>query len=148
MWRSFALRTALGVAVAALTLSLLGAGWGWLRAELALRQELDLVLAGEAEGLLHDYRAMGPGALLDAARVSVRRDAPLLILVQTGDGLVLAGHIDGAPVALRGYATLRTPGQLAPAGVGRHPARRHQPGGGRPAEAGGRRRQGPGPRRR
>ena len=113
LWRSFALRTALGVAVAALTLSLLGAGWGWLRAELALRQELDLVLAGEAEGLIRDYRTIGPGALLDAARISVRRDAPLLILVQTADGQTLAGSLDGAPAALRGYATLRVPGEPA-----------------------------------
>ena len=113
LWRSFALRTALGVAAAALTLSLLGAGWGWLRAELALRQELDLVLAGEAEGLIRDYRTIGPGALLDAARISVRRDAPLLILVQTADGQTLAGSMDGAPAALRGYATLRVSGEPA-----------------------------------
>ena len=110
LWRSFALRTALGVALAALLLSLLGAGWGWLRAEVALRQELDLVLAGEAEGLIRDYQSIGPAALLDAARISVRRDAPLLVLVQTADGQTLAGQMDGAPAALRGYATLRPPG--------------------------------------
>ena len=108
--RSFALRTSLGVAAAALLLSLVGAGWGWLRAETALRQELDLVLAGEAEGLIRDYQAIGPEALLDAARVSARRDALLLVLVQTADGQTLAGRIDGAPAALRGFATLRTPG--------------------------------------
>jgi signal transduction histidine kinase len=109
--RSFALRTALIISAAALVLSLLGAGWGWLRAETALRQELDLVLAGEAEGLIRDYQAVGPDALLEAARVSVRRDALLLVLVQTDDGQTLAGHIEGAPAALRGYATLRTQGQ-------------------------------------
>ena len=48
--RSFALRTALAVAGAALLLSLLGSGWGWWQAEQALRQQLDLVLAAEAEG--------------------------------------------------------------------------------------------------
>ena len=48
------------MAAAALLLSLIGAGWGWLRAETALRQELDLVLAGEAEGLIRDYQAIGP----------------------------------------------------------------------------------------
>jgi signal transduction histidine kinase len=111
--RSFALRTALGIAAAALLLSLLGAGWGWLRAEVALRQELDLVLADEAEGLIRDYQAIGPDALLDAARISVRRDAPLLVLVQTADGQTLAGRMDGAPAALRGYATLRSPGEPA-----------------------------------
>lgn len=109
--RSFALRTSLGIAAAALLLSLLGAGWGWLRAETALNQELDLVLAGEAEGLIRDYRAIGPEALLDAARVAARRDALLLVLVQTADGQTLAGHMDGAPAALRGYATLRAPGE-------------------------------------
>ncbi len=105
------MRTALGVALAALLLSLLGAGWGWLRAEVALQQELDLVLAGEAEGLIRDYQSIGAVALLDAARISVRRDAPLLVLVQTADGQTLAGQMAGAPAALRGYATLRPPGE-------------------------------------
>ena len=109
--RSFALRTALGIAAAALVLSFMGALWAWHRAELALRQELDLVLAGEAEGLIRDYQAIGPSALVDAARISLRRDAPLLVLVQTADGQTLAGRLDGAPAALRGYATLYAPGQ-------------------------------------
>ena len=109
--RSFALRTSLGIATAAVLLSLIGAGWGWLRAETALRQELDLVLAGEAEGLIRDFEAIGPDALLDAARVATRRDALLLVLVQTADGQTLAGRISGAPAALRGYVTLRAPGQ-------------------------------------
>ena len=109
--RSFALRTSLGMAAAALVLSLIGAGWGWLRADTALRQELDLLLAGEAEGLIRDYQAIGPEALLDAARVSVRRDALLLVLVQTAGGQTLAGRMDAAPAALRGFATLRAPGQ-------------------------------------
>jgi signal transduction histidine kinase len=109
--RSFALRTSLGIAAAALLLSLVGAGWGWSRAETALRQELDLVLAGEAEGLIRDYQAIGPGALLDAAKVAARRDALLVVLVQTADGQTLAGRMDGAPAALQGYATLRAPGE-------------------------------------
>ena len=109
--RSFALRTALAMAVAALLLSLLGAGWGWMRAETALRQELDLLLAGEAQGLIRDFEAIGPQALLDAARISARRDALLLVLVQTADGQTLAGRMDGAPAALRGYATLRPAGE-------------------------------------
>ncbi len=113
MPRSFALRTALAFAAAALLLSLLGAGWGWMRAEVALRQELDLLLAGEAEGLIRDYQAIGPDVLLEAARVSARRDALLLVLVQTAGGQALAGRIDGAPTALRGFATLRTPGEPA-----------------------------------
>ena len=109
--RSFALRTSLVMAAAALLLSLIGAGWGWLRAETALRQELDLVLAGEAEGLIRDYQLIGPQALIDAARASVRRDALLLVLVQTADGQTLAGRMDAAPAALLGYATLRAAGQ-------------------------------------
>ncbi len=69
------------------------------------------MLAGEAEGLIRDYQAIGPEALLDAARVSARRDALLLVLVQTADGQTLAGRMAGAPAALRGYATLRVPGE-------------------------------------
>lgn len=109
--RSFALRTSLGIAATALLLSLVGAGWGWLRAETALRQELDLVLAGEAEGLIRDYQAIGPQALLEAARVAARRDALLLVLVQTAEGQTLAGRMPGAPAALHGYATLRASGE-------------------------------------
>ena len=81
------------MAAAALSLSLLGAGWGWIRAEVALRQELDVVLASEGEGLIRDYEAIGPEALLDAARISLRRDAPMLVLVQTLDGQPLAGQV-------------------------------------------------------
>ena len=123
--RSFALRTALGIAAAALLLSLLGAGWGWLRADTALREQLDLVLAGEAEGLIRDYQAIGPAALLDAARISARQGGPLLILVQTADGQTLAGRLSGAPAALLGYTTLqpangprlRALGALLPGGI-------------------------------
>ena len=104
--RSFAVRTALGVAGAVLFVSLLGAGWGWLRAEQALRQQLDLVLAAEAEGLIRDYQTLGAQALLDAARVSERRGGLLLVLVQTADGQVLAGRLPGAPTALRGFTTI------------------------------------------
>lgn len=121
--RSFAVRAAFGVAGAALLLSLLGAGWGWLQAEQALRQQLDLVLAAEAEGLIRDYQTLGAEALLDAGRVAARRDGLLLVLVQTADGRALAGRMPGAPAALRGYATLtgdpplRALGALLPGGV-------------------------------
>ena len=108
-----------------LLLSLLGAGWGWLRADTALREQLDLVLAGEAEGLIRDYQAIGPAALLDAARISARQGGPLLILVQTADGQTLAGRLNGAPAALLGYTTLqpangprlRALGALLPGGI-------------------------------
>lgn len=49
--------------------------------------------------------------MLEAARVATRRDALLVVLVQTADGQTLAGRMDGAPAALRGYATLRVPGE-------------------------------------
>ena len=68
-----------------------------MRAEIALRQELDVVLASEGEGLIRDYQAIGPEALLDAARVSLRRDAPMLVLVQTFDGQPLAGRLAALP---------------------------------------------------
>ena len=61
--------------------------------------------------MIRDYQAIGPNALLDAARVSARRDALLLVLVQTADGQTLAGRMDGVPAALQGFATLRAPGE-------------------------------------
>ncbi len=108
---SFAVRTALGLAATVLMLALLGAGWGWLRAEEALSQQLDLILRAEAEGLIRDYQRMGGAALLDAARVSARRDGLLQVLVQTADGVPLAGQLPGAPAALLGYATLSPAGE-------------------------------------
>ena len=56
--RSFALRTALLAAAAMLAVSVLGSAWGWLNAERALRQQLDIILAAEADGLLRDYEAL------------------------------------------------------------------------------------------
>lgn len=93
-----------------LVLALFGAGWGWVRADAALSQQLDLILRAEAEGLIRDYQRMGGAALLDAARVSERRDGLLQVLVQTADGARLAGRLPGAPAALLGYATLTNPG--------------------------------------
>lgn len=124
--RSFALRTALGIAGAALLVSLAGAWWGWSRAERALQGELDLILATEAEGLVRDEQTLGPGALLDAANFSARRQTLILVQVQTPDGRTLAGRVPGAPAALQGFATLvpadgsgpiRALGALLPGGL-------------------------------
>ncbi len=123
MLRSFAIRTALGLAAVILVLALLGAAWGRSRAEAALSEQLDLILRAEAEGLIRDYQRLGAGALLDAAAVSVRRDAVLRVLVQAADGTPLAGSLPGAPASLLGYATLpgaepqRALGAVLPGGV-------------------------------
>ncbi|HEY4250527.1 MAG TPA: hypothetical protein VGM87_04990, partial [Roseomonas sp.] len=124
--RSFAPRMALTMAIVVLVTSFLGAGWGWLRAQDALRQQLDLVLAAEAEGLLRDYEAYGLRGLAEAAEVYARRQGPLMVLLQTQDGRHLAGSLAGAPPALRGFATLgaspggtplRALGGILPSGV-------------------------------
>nr|WP_245214589.1 ATP-binding protein [Pararoseomonas indoligenes] len=108
--RSFAPRMALAVAVVVLVACFLGAGWGWLRAQEALRRQLDLVLAAEAEGLLRDYETYGLRGLSEAAEVYTRRRGPLLVLLQGPDGRLISGALPGAPQALRGFATLRPPG--------------------------------------
>lgn len=121
--RSFTIRTALGLATVILLLALLGAAWGRSRAEAALSEQLDLILRAEAEGLIRDYQRFGATALLDAARISARREALLRVLVQTADGTPLAGSLPGAPASLRGYATLAGPeperalGAILPGGV-------------------------------
>ncbi|HEY8611442.1 MAG TPA: HAMP domain-containing sensor histidine kinase [Roseomonas sp.] len=112
--RSFAPRVALTIAAVVLVTSILGAGWGWLRAHDALRQQLDLVLAAEAEGLLRDYEAYGLRGLAEAAEVYTRRRGPLSVLLQTPDGRPIAGSLPSAPPALRGFATLRRAGDDAP----------------------------------
>lgn len=105
--RSFALRTALAIGGTVMVLSLLGAGWAWLRAEAALRQQLDAVIAAEAQALVRDYQTLGPEALLQAAAVAERRTDLLMVLVQTTDGRVLAGRLPGVQAGLSGFATLR-----------------------------------------
>ncbi|TPG53823.1 sensor histidine kinase [Roseomonas nepalensis] len=105
--RSFAPRVALAMAVVVLLTSLLGAGWGWLRAQAALRQQLDLVLAAEAEGLLRDYETFGLRGLSEVAEITSRRPGPLLVLLQAADGRPIAGRLPAAPTVLRGFATWR-----------------------------------------
>lgn len=112
--RSFAPRMALAIAAVVLVASILGAGWGWLRARDALRQQLDLVLAAEAEGLLRDYETYGLRGLAEAAEVYARRRGPLHVLLQTIDGRAIAGSLPSAPGALRGYTTLPATEASAP----------------------------------
>ncbi|MBR0666699.1 HAMP domain-containing protein [Roseomonas hellenica] len=112
--RSFAPRMALAIAAVVLVTSILGAGWGWLRARDALRQQLDLVLAAEAEGLLRDYETYGLRGLAEAAEIYARRRGPLHVLLQTLDGRAVAGSLPSPPGALRGYTTLPATEAAAP----------------------------------
>jgi signal transduction histidine kinase len=102
------------IAVVVLVTSFLGAGWGWLRAQGALRQQLDLVLAAEAEGLLRDYETYGLRGLSEAAEIYTRRRGPLFVLLQTPDGRPIAGRLPAPPAILRGFATLTPPGGEPP----------------------------------
>lgn len=104
--RSFALRTALLAAAAMLAVSLLGSAWGWLNAERALRQQLDIILAAEAQELLREYEIVGLAGLATAVETYSRRRGPLLVLLQTADGRIVAGRLQGVPLALQGFATL------------------------------------------
>ena len=116
MRHSFALRAALAAAALMLVTSLLGSGWIWRQAEEALRTQLDLALAAEVESLVREYESLGLGGLADQAQAYARRRGPVLVLLQTPDGQVLAGRLPAivrAPL-LRGYATLEAaPGRPA-----------------------------------
>ncbi|MCI0756780.1 sensor histidine kinase [Teichococcus vastitatis] len=109
--RSFAPRVALLMGAVVLVASVLGAGWGWLRAQDALRRQLDLVLAADAEGLLRDYETYGLRGLAEAAAVYARRQGPLRVLLLGPDGRPIAGHLPGAPARLRGFVTLEGEGE-------------------------------------
>jgi len=108
---SFALRAATASAVVMLVLSLLGSGWGWLRAEAALRQQLDLAIAAEAEGFLREYEEFGLRGLALAVEAYTRRRGPLFVALLTPDGRPIAGRIPEAPPALRGFANLPGTGE-------------------------------------
>lgn len=114
--RSFALRAALGAAGLMLLASLLGAGWVWYAAEQELRAQRDLALAAEAEALIREYEILGVAGLAEQARAVARRQGPILVLLQTIDGIPIAGNFPGVrPPVLRGFATF--PGGTADAGV-------------------------------
>ncbi|UPY37352.1 HAMP domain-containing sensor histidine kinase [Sediminicoccus sp. KRV36] len=122
---SFALRAATASAVVMLVLSLLGSGWGWLRAEAALRQQLDLAIAAEADGFLREYEEFGLRGLAVAVEAYARRRGPLFVALLAPDGRPIAGRLPAAPPALRGFANLP--------GTGERPSLRvlggHLPGG-------------------
>ena len=108
---SFALRVATASAGVMLLLSLLGSGWGWLRAEAALRQQLDLAIAAEAEGFLREYEEFGLRGLALAVDAYSRRRGPLFVALLAPDGRPIAGRIPEAPPALRGFANLPGTGE-------------------------------------
>jgi signal transduction histidine kinase len=108
---SFALRAATASAMVMLVLSLLGSGWGWLRAEAALRQQLDLAIAAEAEGFLREYEDFGLRGLALAVEAYGRRRGPLFVALLAPDGRPIAGRIPEAPPALRGFANLPGTGE-------------------------------------
>lgn len=108
---SFALRAATASAAVMLVLSLLGSGWGWLRAEAALRQQLDLAIAAEAEGFLREYEEFGLRGLALAVDAYARRRGPLFVALLAPDGRPIAGRIPEAPPALRGFANLPGTGE-------------------------------------
>ena len=100
------MRAAAASAAVMLVLSLLGSGWGWWRAEAALRQQLDLVIAAEAQGFLGEYEEFGLRGLAAAVEGYTRRRGPLFVALLTPDGRTIAGRIPEAPPALRGFAIL------------------------------------------
>jgi signal transduction histidine kinase len=107
MRRSFALRVAVAAAAVMLVASFLGALWIRQQAEAAMRAQLDLALAAEAESLIREYESFGLPGLSEQAAAYARRRGPVLVLLQTPDGRAMAGRLPiPVPPRLRGYATL------------------------------------------
>jgi len=105
--RSFAWRTALASAAVMLAASLLGGAWTLARAERALREQLDLALAAEAEALVGEFNAYGLAGLSEQAASYARRRGPVLVLLQSADGRAIAGRLPTRSTPfLRGFATL------------------------------------------
>ncbi len=127
LWpRSFALRSALAAAGVVLLVCVIGFGWGYLRAQEALRAQIDISVRAEAESFVTDYEAHGLNGLAEAVVLhSRRRGASTRVMLQTLGGQRIAGLVPGAPAALRGYATLhpeeggtwRAVGALLPGGL-------------------------------
>ncbi|MDB5376774.1 MAG: hypothetical protein JWR00_1220 [Rubritepida sp.] len=108
---SFALRAATVSAAVMLVLSLLGSYWGWWRAEGALRQQLDLAIAAEAEGFVREFEETGLRGLAISVDTYARRRGPLFVAVLAPDGRVIAGRLPQAPPPLRGFANLPGTGE-------------------------------------
>lgn len=92
-----------------LVLSLLGSGLVWLRASAALRQQLDIAIAGEAEGFAREYEALGLGGLAASVEAYSRRRGPLLVALLGPAGRTIAGRVPAAPHRLQGFADLAVP---------------------------------------
>lgn len=108
---SFAIRAATASAAVMLVLSLLGSTWGWWRAEGALRQQLDLAIAAEAEGFVREFEEAGLRGLATAVEAYARRRGPLFVALLAPDGRVVAGRLPQAPPPLRGFANLPGTGE-------------------------------------
>ena len=114
MRRSFALRVAAVSAALVVLVCAAGFGWGWVRVSGALGAQLDAAIAGDAEGYLEDWQALGPQGFAASVAAQARRRGAL-VLLRTADGRAVAGALDGAPdgaqdgvpLGLRGFATVR-----------------------------------------
>ncbi len=106
--RSFALRVA--ALAAGLVIIVCGAGffWGYLRVAGALQEQLDAVIASDAQDLLADYEAAGPAGLVASVSDATRRHS-MQVRLQTADGGNIVGNISGVPVGLVGFDTLHLP---------------------------------------
>lgn len=111
--RSFALRAAFVSAAVMLVLTLLGSGLVWLGASAALRQQLDIAIAGEAESFAREYEALGLGGLAASVEAYSRRRGPLLVALRGPSGQEVAGRMPAAPHRLQGFTdlTVRDTGQ-------------------------------------
>lgn len=110
---SFALRAAALSGSVMLVFALLGSGWAFWRGEQALRQQLDLTIAGEAEAFAREYEELGLGALAVAVDSHARRRGPMQVVLLGPAGQRLAGFLPGAPAGLQGFATLESPRRRA-----------------------------------
>ncbi|WP_424813525.1 sensor histidine kinase [Roseococcus sp. YIM B11640] len=108
---SFAVRVATASAAVMLVLSLLGSYWGWWRAEGALRQQLDLAIAAEAEGFLREFQDFGLRGLAAEVEAYSRRRGPLFVALLSPDGRLIAGRLPQPPPPLRGFANLPGTGE-------------------------------------
>jgi len=108
MRKSFALRVAALAAALVVVVCGLGFGWGFLRVESALRDQLDLAIASDAQDYLADFESLGANALIASVADAARRRGAL-VLLQTAEGTTIAGNIRGAPLGLNGFDDLHLP---------------------------------------
>jgi signal transduction histidine kinase len=106
--RSFAVRVAALAAGLVVLVCLLGFGWGYLRVEEALSNQLDAAIAGQTEAFLEELDAGGLNGLTASVAAEARRRGAFVVL-QTQRGTIVAGGIDAGPVGLRGFTTFRSP---------------------------------------